>query len=86
MPDQDSKWDYVDGMLVAAGVDPDARWIDAHSVTCALCGGYADERESVKLRDRDGYPEGEAHATCFEYAEENGVRVAQESLDPLVVP
>lgn len=23
------------------------RWIDAHSVTCTICGGLADERETI---------------------------------------
>lgn len=25
------------------------RWIDAHSVTCVLCGGLADERRTQKI-------------------------------------
>ena len=54
-------------------VDPD------HSVTCAVCGGLADERETISLwaDDYDGpmrarvadLPDGEAHARCFDAAE-----------------
>jgi hypothetical protein len=29
------------------------RWIDAHSVTCAICGGLADERETIAWSDLD---------------------------------
>lgn len=25
-------------------------WIDRHSVTCVLCGGMADERETIKIQ------------------------------------
>lgn len=42
------------------------RWIDVHSVTCAICGQLADERETVDLWDKDDYPNGEAHLSCFE--------------------
>lgn len=64
--------------FAAIGVLP--RWVDAHSVTCALCGDLADERETIGLWVEDyvdpelratinGYPDGEAHQSCFEAAE-----------------
>jgi len=75
------------------------RWIDVHSVTCALCGELADERETLSW---DAFDEpapgasstmletahalvatvgsGEAHASCFEFAERNGVPAALEEL------
>jgi len=48
--------------------DPtDDRWIDAHSVTCAICGDLADERETKNLyEDDDTHLEGEAHWDCWE--------------------
>ncbi|WP_049987745.1 MULTISPECIES: hypothetical protein [Haloferacaceae] len=48
--------------------DPtDDRWIDAHSVTCAICGYLADERETKNLyKDDDIHLEGEAHWDCWE--------------------
>jgi hypothetical protein len=80
-----------------------SRWIDAHSVTCAICGGLADERETVawsefNLDELEAGPStamletarallkevgsGEAHDSCFQYAERNGVSVATEELSP----
>lgn len=77
------------------------RWIDAHSVTCLLCGGMADERCSVNVWEHqiagameaespeevellreiiDTVGQGEAHPHCFEYALENGLEDARESL------
>lgn len=64
-----------------AATDTIPRWADAHSVTCALCGDFADERETVSLWPEDytdpemratidGYPNGEAHQNCFEAAEQ----------------
>lgn len=54
-------------------------WIDRHSVTCALCGEPADERETISLweTDYDGrmrervsdLPDGEAHKSCFDAQE-----------------
>lgn len=56
-------------------------WIDTHSVTCALCGTLADERETISLSseeleeraaqpgsdiDPTAWPEGEAHEDCWE--------------------
>jgi len=47
--------------------DSDADWIDTHSVTCAICGGLADERETKNLyEDDDTHLEGEAHWECWE--------------------
>lgn len=51
-------------------------WVDRHSVTCALCGGLADERETISLWEDDRHdptmrkrvaamPDGEAHTECF---------------------
>lgn len=46
---------------------PSERWIDAHSVTCAICGALADERETLNLYDREqSRLEGEAHLDCWE--------------------
>ena len=75
------------------------RWIDAHSVTCAICGGLADERETIKWSDFDEpdpgtstttletvqalleeVGSGEAHDSCFQYAERSGVDIALEEL------
>lgn len=45
----------------------DDRWIDAHSVTCAICGDLADERETKDLYEaEDTRLEGEAHWDCWE--------------------
>lgn len=30
------------------------RWIDAHSITCHVCGEFADEREALALGDDQG--------------------------------
>lgn len=30
---------------------PDAEWVDRHSVTCAICGGLADERRTAHIVD-----------------------------------
>lgn len=77
-----------------------SRWIDAHSVTCVICGGLADERETVARSAFDielkagtstamletarallkEVGSGEAHASCFQYSERNGVSVATEEL------
>ena len=44
----------------------DDRWIDVHSVTCAICGELADERETKDLyEDEDTRLEGEAHWDCW---------------------
>jgi hypothetical protein len=51
---------------IDADTDTRDRWIDAHSVTCALCGGLADERETIKLYDQDTELEGEAHPDCWD--------------------
>lgn len=77
------------------------RWVDAHSVTCAICGGLADERETIGWSEFDlddleldtsttmletaqalleEVGSGEAHDSCFQYAERNGVPVALEKL------
>ncbi|WP_255153008.1 hypothetical protein [Halorarius halobius] len=77
------------------------RWVDAHSVTCAICGGLADERETIGWSEFDlddleldtsttmletaqalleEVGSGEAHDSCFQYAERNGVPVALEEL------
>ena len=75
------------------------RWIDSHSVICVICGGLADERETVRWSDFDEpdpgtsttaletvqalleeVGSGEAHDSCFEYAERSGVDVALEEL------
>lgn len=45
---------------------PDERWVDVHSVTCAICGYLADERETIKLYDQDTELEGEAHRDCWD--------------------
>lgn len=46
---------------------PDERWIDAHSVTCAICGALADERETVNLYEQENsLLEGEAHQDCWD--------------------
>jgi hypothetical protein len=37
------------------------RWKDAHSVTCVLCGGLADERRTVKVHPDDHPEERETH-------------------------
>lgn len=68
-------WDAYESM----NQDEIPRWVDAHSVTCALCGELADERETISLWDDDhgpasetdwsDYPDGEAHPSCFEDAE-----------------
>ena len=77
------------------------RWVDAHSVTCAICGGLADERETIGWSEFDlddleldtsttmletaqalleEVGSGEAHDSCFQYAELNGVLVALDEL------
>lgn len=77
------------------------RWIDEHSVTCAICGGLADEREAIAWSEFDlneleagtstlmletaqalleEVRSGEAHDSCFQYTERNGVSVALEEL------
>ena len=76
----------VDGIPLAAGVSPDASWIDAHSVTCALCGGYADETQTTDLWRCEKYPNGEAHRGCYQYAEAHGVEQAKRELEALVKP
>lgn len=76
----------VDGIPLADGVSPDARWIDAHSVTCALCGGYADETQTIDLWPHEEYPYGEAHHGCHQYAEAHGAEQAKQELEPLVTP
>lgn len=67
-------------------------WIDRHSVTCALCGGLADERETQSLWPDDydeiepgapadlyeRLPDGEAHMGCFDRALE---KLAQLPID-----
>jgi hypothetical protein len=46
---------------------PDERWVDAHSVTCAICGALADERETFNLYEQENSRlEGEAHRDCWE--------------------
>jgi hypothetical protein len=46
---------------------PDERWIDAHSVTCAICGALADERETINLcKQENSLLEGEAHQDCWD--------------------
>ena len=60
-------------------LDEIPRWVEAHSVTCALCGELADERETVSLWndessplfhddnvDLEEYPNGEAHKSCWQ--------------------
>jgi hypothetical protein len=32
-----------------------SRWIDAHSVTCAICGSLANERETVRYQTPSGH-------------------------------
>jgi hypothetical protein len=76
----------IDGIPLAADVSPSDRWIDAHSVTCALCGGYADETRSVDLWDREEYPDGEAHVMCHGFAEVEGVERAKQELEAIVSP
>ena len=76
----------VDGIPIAADVSPTDRWIDAHSVTCVLCGGYADETQTTDLWRRDAYPDGEAHPGCYQYAEAHGVEQATRDLEALVTP
>ena len=74
----------IDGIPLAVGVSSDDRWIDAHSITCALCGGYADERETVSLWERESYPNGEAHSKCFSFADQHSVEEAKDKLDAIV--
>lgn len=48
---------------------PSERWIDAHSVTCAICGALADERETLTLylyEQEQSRLEGEAHLDCWD--------------------
>ena len=52
---------------------PTERWVDVHSVTCALCGGLADERETINLYEKDTDLEGEAHKSCWEDHQDNDV-------------
>jgi hypothetical protein len=49
-----------------ADIDTRERWIDVHSVTCAFCGGLADERETINLYEYDTEIEGEAHTDCWD--------------------
>jgi hypothetical protein len=86
MEDNDNDRPTVDGIPLAAGVSPNERWIDAHSVTCPLCGGYADETQTIDLWRREEYPDGEAHPGCYQYAEAHGVERATRELEPLVTP
>jgi Fe-S oxidoreductase len=45
---------------------PDERWVDAHSVTCAICGALADERGTINLYEQENSRlEGEAHQDCW---------------------
>lgn len=53
-------------METDADLNHSERWIDAHSVTCALCGYLADERETINLYEQDIDLEGEAHQDCWE--------------------
>lgn len=76
----------IDGIPLAAGVSPDDDWIQTHSVTCAICGGYADERSTVDLWNKSQYPDGEAHSNCYEYAREKGITFAMNNLNPIVTP
>jgi hypothetical protein len=76
-------------------------------VTCAICGGLADERETVawsefNLDEFEAGPStamletarallkevgsGEAHDSCFQYAERSGVSIATEELSPPILP
>jgi len=73
-----------DDIRFAVGVSPDEKWIDTHSVTCALCGGYADERESESLWEKDDFPNGEAHSKCYLYARENSIKEARSNLVAVV--
>ena len=52
---------------------PTEHWVDVHSVTCALCGGLADERETIDLYENDTDLEGEAHKSCWEDHQDNDV-------------
>lgn len=36
--------------MVQPESDDTPRWIDLHSIDCILCGGLADERETVKIQ------------------------------------
>lgn len=71
-------WDEYENL----DADSIPRWVDVHSVTCALCGQLADERQTRSLWDDETtpspesgsldyseYPEGEAHPSCVEQAE-----------------
>lgn len=65
-------------------VDRSARWKDAHSVTCVVCGGLADERETDSLWDAPAVnplarrydlsdvDDGEAHPVCVEQLKVTG--------------
>jgi hypothetical protein len=65
-----------------------------HSVTCAICGALADERETTSLwaDDYDAtptsnrqtvamLPDGEAHTECFQRVADDPVLVPKEALD-----
>lgn len=82
----DNTQQTIDGIPLAVGTSPDDHWIDAHSVTCPLCGGYADERETIDLWSKDKYPNGETHQNCYQYAEEHDIERAKEDLAALVTP
>lgn len=60
-------------------IDPTERWVDVHSVTCALCDGLADERETIKLYEKATELEGEAHEFCWENHQDSDV--AEEETD-----
>jgi hypothetical protein len=63
--------DALPAVQTAADFDTHERWIDAHSVTCAICGALADERETIKLYDQDTQLEGEAHPDCWNKYDES---------------
>lgn len=56
---------------------PNQEWIDKHSVTCPICGGLADRRESIETTQdeqvEDVFGEGQAHEKCFDQAQ-RGIR------------
>lgn len=44
----------------------DDSWIDGHSVTCAICGALAADRETIDLSDQqEARLKGEAHLDCW---------------------
>jgi hypothetical protein len=67
------------------------------SVTCAICGGVADERETVSLWAEDHEPTptsnrqtvamlavGEAHTECFQRVADDPVLVPEDALDTIM--